>query len=135
MLVALVRVSTGVIFVLIGSGKFVDHAAEVADFRHYGIPAPELAVWAVGSIEVVCGVLLIVGLMTRPAAGLLALTLVGAISTAGRVDGGSFHLGVAPTLLVLMGVLVWLGPGRAALDTVVRSRSRPSHADVQEQIS
>ena len=52
-----------------------------------------------------------VGLLTRPAAAVLAVNLVGAIATAGRVDGGSFHLGVGPTLLVAMLFLVWAGPG------------------------
>jgi len=41
---------------------------------------------------------------------------VGAIATAGRVEGGSFNLGVAPALLLAMLFLVWAGPGRLALD-------------------
>ena len=79
-------------------------------------PSPDVAVSAVGVIELVCGLLLVVGLLTRPAAALLALTMIGAIATAGRVDGGSFHLGVAPTLFVVMVVLLWVGAGRPSLD-------------------
>lgn len=114
--VGLLRIVAGAFFVSVSVGKFVDHAQEAADFDRYGVPVPDLAVFAVGTIEVVCGVLLVVGLLTRPAAGLLALTMIGAISTAGRVDGGSFHLGVAPTLLVAMLVLLWTGAGRPSLD-------------------
>ena len=119
---ALVRVVTGVLFVLFSLGKFVDHAHESADFDHYGIPAPEVATYLVGTLELLGGLLLVVGLFTRPAALLLALNLVGAIATAGRVDGGTFHLGVAPAMLVAMLFLVWAGSGRLALDRTVRLR-------------
>ena len=70
-------------------GKFVDHAQESVDFDRYGIPVPEVATYLVGALELVGGCLLIVGLFTRPAAALLAANLVGAIATAGRVDGGT----------------------------------------------
>jgi len=118
-----VRVVTGVLFVTFSLGKFVDHAAEAADFDHYGIPAPEVATYLVGTLELVGGLLLVVGLLTRPAAALLAANLVGAIATAGRVDGGSFHLGVAPTLLVAMLFLVWAGPGVLAVDRTLLPRA------------
>jgi putative oxidoreductase len=111
-----VRVTTGVLFVVFSIGKFSDHAREVADFDHYGIPAPEVTTYLVGVLELVGGALLVVGLLTRPAAFALACNMVGAIATAGRVDGGTFHLGVAPTLLVATSFLVWAGPGRLALD-------------------
>ena len=119
---AIVRVVTGVLFVLFSLGKFVDHAQESADFDHYGIPAPEVATYLVGALELLGGLLLVVGLFTRPAALLLALNLVGAIATAGRVDGGTFHLGVAPAMLVAMLFLVWAGSGRLALDRAMRVR-------------
>jgi uncharacterized membrane protein YphA (DoxX/SURF4 family) len=118
-LVAAVRVIAGIVFVSVSTGKFTDHASEAFDFHRYGVPAPDAAVYGVGVVELLCGLLLIVGLMTRPAAAALALTLVGAIATAGRVEGGSFNLGVAPTLLVAMVVLLWAGSGRLALDAVL----------------
>jgi putative oxidoreductase len=64
----------------------------------------------------------VVGLFTRPAALLLALNLLGAIATAGRVDGGTFHLGVAPAMLLAMLYLLWAGCGRLALDRRLASR-------------
>ena len=67
-------------------------------------------------MELLGGFLLVVGLFTRLAALILAVNMVGAIATAGRVDGGSFHLGVAPTLLVAMLFLVWAGSGALAVD-------------------
>jgi putative oxidoreductase len=119
---AVVRVVTGVLFVTFSLGKFVDHAQESTDFDRYGVPAPEVATYLVGTLELLGGILLVIGLLTRPAAALLALNLVGAIATAGRVDGGSFHLGVAPTMLVAMLFLVWAGSGCLAVDRTLRQR-------------
>ena len=42
--------------------------------------------------------------------------MVGAIATAGVMDGGSFHLGVAPAMLVAMLFLLWAGSGVLAVD-------------------
>jgi putative oxidoreductase len=111
-----IRVLTGVLFVSFSTGKFVDHMNEAMDFHHYGVPVADVTVYIVGVVELVGGLLLVVGLFTRLAALLLAVNMIGAIATAGRVDGGSFHLGVAPTLLVAMLFLLWAGSGAFALD-------------------
>jgi putative oxidoreductase len=120
-----VRVVTGLFFVSTGIGKFADHAKEVADFRGFEVPWPEVAVPVVGTVELVGGLLLVVGLLTRPAALVLACNMIGALGTAGRVEGGSFHLLYAPVLLVLMVFLVWAGAGRLSLD----ERMTPSRRD------
>jgi putative oxidoreductase len=112
-----VRVVSGAIFVAVSTGKFVDHMQEAVDFKSYGIPVPDAAVYVVGVVELVGGLLLVVGLFTRIAALLLAANMVGAIATAGVMEGGSFHLGVAPALLLAMLFLLWAGPGVLALDT------------------
>ncbi len=121
-LVALTRAVAGLLFVTFSIGKFADHGAEAADFDRYGVPLPDFSVYAVGTLELVCGLLLVIGLLTRPAAAALALNMVGAISTAGRVDGGSFHLGVAPTMLAVMLLLLWVGSGRPAFDAILERR-------------
>jgi putative oxidoreductase len=117
-----VRVVTGVFFVSASTGKFFDYSKEVDDFRKFEVPWPEVAVPAVGTLELVGGILLVIGLLTRPAALLLALDMVGALLTAGRVEGGSFHLVYGPILLVLMIVLVWTGPGRLSVDQRLLAR-------------
>jgi putative oxidoreductase len=119
----IVRVVTGVLFMSISTGKFLDHAQESVDFDRYGVPAPEVTTSLVGTLELIGGALLVLGLLTRPTALLLAANLVGAIATAGRVEGGSFNLGVAPAMLVAMLFLVWAGPGRLALDARAFSRA------------
>ena len=110
------------------TGKFVDHMQEATDFKSYGVPVPDVAVYVVGVLELVCGLLLVVGLFTRLAALLLAANMAGAISTAGVMEGGTFHLGVAPTMLVAMLFLLWSGPGVLAVDNRLRGGggSRPA---------
>jgi putative oxidoreductase len=119
----IVRVVAGALFVGIATGKFTDHAQESVDFDRYGVPFPEVATYLVGTLELICGALLVIGLLTRPAALLLGANLVGAIATAGRVEGGSFNLGVAPALLVAVLFLVWAGSGCLALDRRVLPRA------------
>ncbi len=60
-----VRWLSGAVFVLFGIGKFTAHANEVASFGDYGLPAPDVFVYAIGVFEVVGGMLLLAGLATR----------------------------------------------------------------------
>ena len=108
----LIRVAAGLVFVAFSFGKFVRHAEEASAFDRYGLPWPSLFTYAIGVTELVCGVLLVLGIAPRLVALVLAGNMIGAISTAGRIDGGPIHLGLAPLLLVGMLFLVWAGPGR-----------------------
>ena len=131
-LAATIRWAAGVVFVSFGIGKFTDHASEVMSFTHYGVPLPGPSVWAVGLVETLGGLLLVLGLFTRWAAAALAADMIGVIATAGRVDGGLLNLGLAPLLLVGMLILLWTGPGVLSLDALIarsRSRFKPSGAD------
>ena len=124
---AAVRATGGALFIAFSISKFSDHNHEAHDFRHYGIPIPNVAVPAVGGLELIGGTLLVLGLLTRPAALVLAANLIGAILTAGRVDGGSFNLGVAPAMLAVMLIIVWAGPGAPACDALLLQRLERRH--------
>lgn len=119
---AVLRVVTGMLFVLAGSLKFLAHELELAEFILYGFPDSSLVVYLVGLAEVGGGLLLVLGLGTRPAAAGLAVVMAGAVLTAGIRVGGPIHLGVAPALLVAMLYLLWAGPGRGAVDRRVAER-------------
>ena len=106
------RILAGGGFVIFGIGKFVNHGSELASFKGYGLPAPELFVVAVGVLEVVGGVLLIAGVLTRLAALALAVDMVGAIVVSGIAKGELVSLTLAPAELVAMIVLLRCGPGR-----------------------
>jgi uncharacterized membrane protein YphA (DoxX/SURF4 family) len=107
---ALIRVAVGAVFLVTGSAKFARHAAEVKDFRHWGLPSPDLFVYAVGVVELLFGLLLLTGLATRLAALVLLVDMLGAVATAGRVDHGA-HLVVPPVLALLCLVLAARGGG------------------------
>jgi putative oxidoreductase len=111
----LLRLLSGGVFVVFGAGKFASHASELASFRSYGVPAPEVFVVAIGVVEVVGGALLIVGLFTRPAALVLAGDMIAAIILSGVAKGEAVSLTLAPAELAAMLILVWTGPGRYSL--------------------
>jgi putative oxidoreductase len=109
----LLRLVSGGVFVAFGAAKFINHGSELASFKTYGLPAPELFVLAIGAVELVGGALLIAGRLVRPAALVLAADMVGAIAVSGIARGEIVSLTVAPAVLVAMLVLLWKAP-RAA---------------------
>ena len=77
--VLLIRVMVGVVFLTEGVQKFIyPDELGVGRFIKIGIPAPEVMGPFVGVFEIVCGGLLILGLLTR----LAAIPLIINISTA-----------------------------------------------------
>ncbi len=114
--VAAVRIAAGVVFVSFSFGKFLRHDEEVAALERYGIPLADAATYMVGVLEFGGGLALLLGLATRPAALALAVNMAVAISSAGRIEGGAVHLGLAPALLAAMLLLLWAGAGRLSLD-------------------
>ena len=112
----ILRLLSGGIFVVFGIGKFVNHGSELASFKGYGLPAPEAFVIVIGLIELVGGLLLITGILTRPAAFVLAGDMIGAIVISGIANGELISLTLAPVELVAMLVLLWMGPGRYVMD-------------------
>lgn len=109
------RLVSGAVFVVFGIGKFVNHASELASFKTYGLPAPEASVDVIGVIELVGGLLLMIGVLTRPAALVLAGDMIGAIVVSGIAKGELVSLTLAPAELIVMLVLLWTGSGTRAL--------------------
>lgn len=128
-----VRMVAGAVFMGFSLGKFFRHPAEQAAFERYGIPFADVATYLIGSLELIGGLALLVGLLVRPFALALAGNMAGAVTTAGRIEGGPVHLLLAPALLVCMLCLLWTGAGSPALDRRLARRgaresrlSRPS---------
>jgi putative oxidoreductase len=77
--VVLIRVAVGVVFLTEGVQKFLyPDELGVGRFLKIGIPAPEVMGPFVGAVEIVCGGMVILGLLTRMA----AIPLIINISTA-----------------------------------------------------
>jgi putative oxidoreductase len=116
------RLAVGLLFVSTGWGKVHDIPKVTAFFEHLGIPAPGFNAVLVGYSELICGSLLVVGLLTRLATIPLAVSMVVAILTAKRDDlHGLFDLvGFDEfTYLVVLIMIAIIGPGAVALDRFV----------------
>lgn len=77
----LIRLAVGAVFLTEGIQKFLfPDALGVGRFTKIGIPAPEIMAPFVGVFEIGCGVLLILGLLTRLAAIPLIIDMLVAIA-------------------------------------------------------
>jgi putative oxidoreductase len=78
----LVRLLVGVVFLSEGIQKFLfPTTLGIGRFIKIGIPAPQFLAPFVGVVEIVCGTLLIIGLLTRLAALILLIDITVAILT------------------------------------------------------
>jgi uncharacterized membrane protein YphA (DoxX/SURF4 family) len=111
---ALMRVIVGAAFIVASVEKLTNHAQTAADFDRWGLPSPDTFSYAISAIEIVFGLILIFGILPRFAALVLLGDMVGALATAGRIDGGP-HLILPPLLGVLCLILLIAGGGRWAL--------------------
>lgn len=78
----LIRLMVGVVFVSEGLQKFLYPALRgPGRFADIGFPAPEFLGFGVGTVEVVCGALVLFGLYTRWASVPLVILMLGALIT------------------------------------------------------
>jgi putative oxidoreductase len=79
--IALIRLPVGLIFFTQGILKFTDPNMGVARFARIGFSNPEFTAHLVGGFEIVCGILVLLGLWTRAAAVPLLVVITTAIIT------------------------------------------------------
>lgn len=78
----LIRLMMGIVFTSEGLQKFLFPDSRGAGrFEKIGLPAPEFLGSFVGFFEVLCGLLLLAGLATRAAAGILVIIMLVALFT------------------------------------------------------
>jgi putative oxidoreductase len=120
-----VRIAVGLEFFGSGLGKLGKLSGFIQYFRSLGIPAPEIQAPFVASTELVCGALIVIGLVTRPAAAMLCGVMTVAIVMAAVPEKhitvswhGLLEFLYLPEVLLwlLLAWLVFAGPGRASLD-------------------
>ncbi len=128
--VLLIRILVGWVFLSEGIQKFLfPETLGVGRFLKIGIPWPHVLAPFVGTVEIVCGTLILVGLATRLAAmPLLAVILVALYSTkivAFTKLGfwGTLHE-ARTDVSMLLGLLflLFVGGGSLSLDAALRSR-------------
>jgi putative oxidoreductase len=79
--IALIRLAVGLIFFTQGILKYTDPGMGVLRFTRIGFPYPFFTAHFVGTFEIVCGFLLLLGLWTRVAAVPLWIVIATAIAT------------------------------------------------------
>ncbi len=118
----IVRLPTGVVLVGVSLSKFTRHGSLVESFERYGVPWPDASVYVAGTVELVGGLLIVIGLLTRLAALAVATNMVVALATGGRVDVDLYHVGLGSALLVAALFLVWAGAGPWSVDQRLAAR-------------
>jgi putative oxidoreductase len=116
------RFAVGMLFLSTGWGKVHSLDKVTAFFTSLGIPAPGFHATLVGYSELICGALLVIGLLTRFATVPLIISMIVAILTAKRDQlHGIFDLvGFDEfTYLAVLVMLVLIGPGLVSVDHLV----------------
>ena len=119
------RSAIGVIFIVHGMGKFNPGFAEF--LPNLGLP-PEMQI-PIALAELVPGILLIIGVLSRLSSALLSIIMIGAIFHVKGAQSLTGDSGVELDLILLAAALVIMvaGPGRIALAQVVKKLPRCLH--------
>ncbi len=79
--ILLIRLAVGLIFLTQGILKYIDPNMGVVRFTKIGFPHPHFTAHFVGTFEIGCGLLILLGLWTRAAAVPLLIVIATAIAT------------------------------------------------------
>jgi putative oxidoreductase len=126
---ALARLCLGVAFIVTGWGKLHNLEQVTQFFTQLGIPFASLQAPFIAGLEFFGGILLLVGLLTRVAAALLACTMIVALLTAivPKAEGiGDIASAIEVAYLSLFIWLAVAGPGALSLDNLIAKVLRRS---------
>jgi putative oxidoreductase len=139
-----IRGAVGAVFIVSGLMKFLFENQGPGRFAKIGLPAAHELAYFVGSVEVACGALLLVGLFTRLAAIPLVIDMIVAVATTKvplLFGPGPEPIAAMPkigfwafayqarldvTMLIACVYLVVIGAGVWSIDAIRASRSRRS---------
>jgi len=130
-----VRLAVGAIFLSEGVQKFLFPVELGAGrFAKIGIPAPDALAPFVGAVEIVCGLLILAGLLTRLAAVPLIIDMLVAISTTKipmLLKSGFWAAAheARVDFAMLLGLLSLLAAGAGPLSADARLSSEPTTRD------
>ena len=136
----ILRVVAGVIFILHGAQKTFEQtfAGVTGFFESLGIPLAAVAAPAVSLLELVGGVLLIIGAVTRIVALLLAINMVVAVAAV-HIAAGFFVADGGYEFVLLLGavalVIALLGAGKFSVDEMLFGSRRRAAVSSREPIT
>jgi uncharacterized membrane protein YphA (DoxX/SURF4 family) len=126
--VIFIRLAVGLIFFTQGVLKYIDPKMGVVRFARIGFPYPAFTAHFVGTFEIVCGLLVLVGLFTRIASIPLLIVILTAIATTKipelitPAQGFWFMVSDARTdfaMTMCLLFLIVIGAGAWSLDAVI----------------
>lgn len=119
------RVAVGVVFIVYGIGKFDPEVAFMME--HFGIPAAVQVPLGLG--ELVPGIMLLAGVLTRMSSGLLSIYMLGAIFLVKEAQSFTGESGTEFDIVLLAAVMViaMMGPGRMSVAHVAGRLPRFVH--------
>jgi len=114
------RIIAGIGLMIHGFPKLLDISGTGNSFTNMGIP-PELAL-IIGLLEFIAGIAILLGILTRIAAGLIAIQMIGAILQVKLSKGfiGGYELDLL--YLAIMISLLITGPGNLSIEKNVFKR-------------
>jgi putative oxidoreductase len=123
----ILRIVTGFLFAAHGWQKFNEFtiAGTQASFAQMGVPAANVAAPVIATLELVGGVALILGILTRVFAALLAVNMLGALFLVHAPAGIFAAAGGYELVLILAAAslaVALVGAGKASVDKVLFGR-------------
>lgn len=114
------RIIAGIGFIMHGLPKLLDIPGTQNSFINMGLP-PDLAI-IIGLLETIGGLAILLGILTRIAAGLLAINMIGAIIQVKISKGfiGGYELDLL--YLAIMISLMITGPGNFSIEKNILKR-------------
>jgi putative oxidoreductase len=114
------RIIAGIGFMMHGLPKLLDIPGTQNSFTNMGLP-PDLAI-IIGLLEFIGGLAILLGILTRIAAGLLAIDMIGAILSVKLSKGfiGGYELDLL--YLAIMISLMITGPGSFSIEKNILKR-------------
>jgi len=126
-----VRVVVGWVFLWSGWTKLQMLPRMIENFRSWGIPAPDFFTPLASGIELVGGVLLLIGLLTRFAAVPMMIVMTVAVVSAKWADVDSLETFLGFDEVAYFVMFAWLaiaGPGPVSVDHFILKALRPDRA-------
>lgn len=116
------RLAAALVVLPAGVGKFLNYDAYVDRFERWGFgAAPGAFAVLTGTVEVVAALLVLLGLVPRLGALAIVGVMLGALTTAGRIDGGQ-NIWLPLVVIACAGAVAVVGAGPIRLSPAVGAR-------------